>query len=193
MAVVSAGSLCAGPTDLPTGVNRQYNVVEIADDCSSVRVHVREMAISTVFAPSLRVEFGGKSHVDIDLGAPTHMLPPERAREDARIIEAEEALAANDPRHSVNLLETANAVPGTYARTLLVRALSAEGDFERTVRLLAPPQSIDELVLVVSSYVRLAQFDAAGQALDRHASALGMDANTLRELRGHVSAKRSMA
>ena len=41
MAVVSAGSLCAGNRALPAGVNRQYNLIEIADDLSSVRVHVR--------------------------------------------------------------------------------------------------------------------------------------------------------
>ena len=60
MAVISAGSLCAGPKELPTGVNRQYNVLEISDDSSSVRVHVREMAIGTVFAPARRPEFGGQ-------------------------------------------------------------------------------------------------------------------------------------
>ena len=32
MAVVSAGSLCAGASDLPTGTFRQYNVLEIAED-----------------------------------------------------------------------------------------------------------------------------------------------------------------
>ena len=43
MAIVSAGSLCAGQRDRPTGVNRQYNVVVLSDDLGSARIHVREM------------------------------------------------------------------------------------------------------------------------------------------------------
>ena len=37
MPVISAGSLWAGASDLPTGVHRQYNVLEIANDCRSIR------------------------------------------------------------------------------------------------------------------------------------------------------------
>jgi Calcineurin-like phosphoesterase len=44
MAVVSAGSLCAGSNELPRGVNRQYNLIVIEDDMRRARVHVREMA-----------------------------------------------------------------------------------------------------------------------------------------------------
>ena len=43
MAVVGAGSLCAGARELPRGENRQYNLVVIDDNFLSGRVHVREM------------------------------------------------------------------------------------------------------------------------------------------------------
>ena len=52
MAVVSAGSLCAGARDLPRGVNRQYNIVGVSDDYSEAEVHVREMTRGNHFAPS---------------------------------------------------------------------------------------------------------------------------------------------
>ena len=100
MAVVSAGSLCAGPSDLPTGVNRQYNIIEISDDCAEVRVHVREMVVATVFAPARRAEFGGESFIDMKLGRPLPPILPERARQDARIIESEKLLAAGEPREA---------------------------------------------------------------------------------------------
>lgn len=43
MAVVGAGSLCAGANQLPRGENRQYNLIVIEDDFVSARIHAREM------------------------------------------------------------------------------------------------------------------------------------------------------
>ena len=43
LAVVSAGSLAAGRAELPRGVNRQYNLVELNDDLTGGRLHVREI------------------------------------------------------------------------------------------------------------------------------------------------------
>ncbi|MCY4150506.1 MAG: metallophosphoesterase, partial [Gammaproteobacteria bacterium] len=43
MAVVGAGSLCAGVGQLPRGQNRQYNLIVIEDEFDRARVHVREM------------------------------------------------------------------------------------------------------------------------------------------------------
>ena len=69
MVVVSAGSLCAGPSDLPPGVNRQYNVIEIADDFQRARIHVREMTVATAFSQSRRSSLGGRSFYRYGLDA----------------------------------------------------------------------------------------------------------------------------
>jgi hypothetical protein len=46
MVVVSAGSLCAGTCDIPRGVSREYNVIEIDPSYAKARVHVREAKVS---------------------------------------------------------------------------------------------------------------------------------------------------
>ena len=74
MAVISAGSLCAGRRHLPTGTHRQYNVVELAPDLRSVRTHVRAMAVANVFSPASLVEFGGASCLDLELSPMTNAV-----------------------------------------------------------------------------------------------------------------------
>ena len=54
MAVVSAGSLCAGGPDLPRGVNRQYNLLVFDDQLDKARVHVREMGDGLQFTPQAK-------------------------------------------------------------------------------------------------------------------------------------------
>ena len=49
MAIVSAGSLCADVNNLPVGTHRQYNILEIAEDFRSVRIHVRAMTVANLF------------------------------------------------------------------------------------------------------------------------------------------------
>ena len=65
MAVISAGSLCAGPGDLPVGTHRQYNVVEIAEDFCSVRTHVRAMIVANLFSRGQFAELGGVSSAEL--------------------------------------------------------------------------------------------------------------------------------
>ncbi len=62
MAVVSGGSLCAGPKMLPTGHNRSYNIIEIEKDYNSATLHVREMLSYGVFGPSRVAKWGGHSY-----------------------------------------------------------------------------------------------------------------------------------
>jgi Calcineurin-like phosphoesterase len=57
MCVVSAGSLCAGWTDLPRGTNRQYNIVRFDADLTSATLHIREMAEGNQFSAMKRGRF----------------------------------------------------------------------------------------------------------------------------------------
>ena len=57
MAVISAGSLCAGNKELPRGVNRQYNLIVIDNNFTHARVHVREMGDGEQFTRKRSGEF----------------------------------------------------------------------------------------------------------------------------------------
>jgi len=104
MAVISAGSLCAGGPELPTGVNRQYNVIQIADDFHSARVHIREMVTGTVFAPARRTEFGLHTYVDLEWEAPPGPLGGGADDEQARLIAADRALGEGHPERVPEML-----------------------------------------------------------------------------------------
>lgn len=192
MAVISAGSLCAGQRDLPMGVHRQYNIVELDDALSSARVHVREMAISTVFGPAQRTEFGGKSYVDLVWGN-HHAESARQAREGAATFAAEQAIGEARFGDAVAVLCAMHPAPGTYPRALLVRALREGADSARAVEALPEPADADEVVLLVRAHVGLGNHDEAVALLDRKADVLGMPEATVRELRSWIDAQRQMA
>ncbi len=147
MAVISAGSLCAGRRELPTGTNRQYNVVELSDELTSVRVHVREMAIATNFTAARRAEFGGNSYVDLSWDQPAAAtVPSAAASRNARVLEAEAALARGNAERAVDILTGIAAEPDSYARALLLQALREHGDDAKLAEAFDSPANADELV-----------------------------------------------
>ena len=64
LAVIGAGSLCAGEKALPHGVNHRYNVIQIDRQERAGSVHVREMNQPGIWGPGQLFEAGGKSYVD---------------------------------------------------------------------------------------------------------------------------------
>jgi 3',5'-cyclic AMP phosphodiesterase CpdA len=192
MAVVSAGSLCAGHYGLPAGVNRQYNLLEIADSLALVRVHVREMAISTNFAPARRPEFGFKSYVDLEWTLPAPSARATIEREQRLVLDAERALGERRNEEAWDILKTVDRPPGSYSRRLLVRSLSDEQRWQELVDEVGEPTSIEELVAVVMARAELGDPDDALTFMDVHAERLQLPAPTVRELRGVLQARKSM-
>lgn len=193
MAVVSAGSLCAGPIDLPIGVNRQYNVLQIADDCRSVRVHVREMAVGTVFAPSLRPDLGGKGYVDMEVAAPLSPVAPTRLRSNAVVVEAENLLKSGNASGALAALRAIDLSAASYARTLALKAAADAEDWTSVIEIATPPQTIDELVGASKALALQGRFDDATAALDEYSTTLAIDPPVEADLRSFVAAKKAMA
>ncbi len=192
MAVVSAGSLCAGPIDLPTGVNRQYNVLQIADDCRSVRVHVREMAVGTVFAPSLRPDLGGKGYVDMDIAVPLSPIAPTRLRTDAVVVDAEKLLKSGNAEGALETLRTMDLTTVSYARTLALKAAADARDWTSVIGIAIPPQTIEELVGASKALTLQGRFDDATAVLDEYSAALAFDSAGDGAVRSFIAAKKAM-
>jgi hypothetical protein len=192
IAVVSAGSLCAGARELPTGVNRQYNVLEIDEAFTNLRIHGREMSVSTVFAPAYRAVFGGKSYVDMKLGAPL-LARTSEARDRTVVLEAEKALQTGDPETATVILRPLDLEPGSYARALALKALIDAEEWGNLVDTFAVPATLDELVAVVNAFEKLKRFDEALAVLASHGSNLGLPQSTRRDLELHVEAQRRLA
>jgi hypothetical protein len=196
MAVVSAGSLCAGSNELPTGFHRQYNVIEIAEDFRSANVHVREMTAGNLFSRASLAAFGGRSFATLEWESPKDPMgrtidaAAERMR--VTIERAEELLKGGDPSGCVRLLSPERAKLSGYARQLLIDAAAKTAQWNIVVEVTNPPHSIEELVRRVEACLQLRDFDTARAALDRFAKELNLPTATESELRQRVAAQETM-
>lgn len=193
IAVVSAGSLCAAGLSLPTGVARQYNLIQIADDLTSARVHVREMVIANNFAPAKRTEFGLMGYLDLEWQLPVSHPQRQAEAEDARILEAEKANAKGDFAVAGELLSDVSTEPGSYARDLLRNALQEQQSWSELVSLLDPPATIAELSIATKALAESGESDRAERFLELHWESVGMSKPDADNLRDFVSAKRALA
>jgi hypothetical protein len=196
MAVVSAGSLCAGRRDLPTGIHRQYNILEIRPDFLSARVHVREMTVGTNFGPSRRVIFGGQSYVDVRWTHPVNAvgqkMDPTAQRTAIVLHDAERALMAGDTATAFSLLDTMRDGLPEHGRRLLIEAAARLANWELVASLTIDPKSIDELMVHVRANSELRRWDAARGALSKYSDALGLPEAQRRELDARLAAEEAV-
>lgn len=197
MAVVSAGSLCAGREELPMGANRGYSLIEIADDHRHARVHVREMAFSNLFSRANLSAFGGRSYVDLEWTVPADSAgrpeSPERVEIARRIRSAEAALVEqSDAVSAVALLKNTAAAADPFGRRLLLEAAESAGDWALVRELTAIPETIGELVLGIDAALKFEDFDLAEQILRDHADRVAADSATRAELTNKINALQRM-
>lgn len=196
MAVVSAGSLCAGANELPTGVHRQYNVLEIANDFSRVRVHVRAMIVANLFSRGQFMEFGGTSYADLDWMPPRNAvgsaIDTQAQRTRALIDEAETAAKTGHLERALILLGRLERPPGSYERQLYLSAAKDAENWNGIVKITDPPATIDELVQRYEAFFRLGDPGRALDALDRFSQQLQLPDSMVAELRGRASAQEAI-
>lgn len=196
MAVVSAGSLCAGASDLPVGTYRQYNIVEIAGDFSSVRTHVRAMAIANLFSPAKLMEFGGVSYVNLTWKPPRNPvgrpINTQSKREYAQIEAAETAAKTGDPARAVEILSSIDLEAHSYERELYLIAANDAQHWSGIVEVTDPPATIGELVQRFEAYCRLDDPGSAIDVLERFSKVLQLPSSLEAELRKRASAQEAM-
>ena len=192
MAVVGAGSLCAGFKELPRGVNRQYNLVVIEDDLRCARVHVREIGEGEQFSRKSNGTFL-QGFVQVEWKASTDVMGREikASEENSRrvILQAEDVLHNGNARKAIELLKGIDLSPGSYARRIVIQAALTLEDWTLLATTIAQPQSTEEAVLLVSSLIRTNALDQAATILSGHHD---IDAATRKELEGQIETKRMM-
>ncbi len=197
MAVISAGSLCAGADDLPVGTHRQYNMLEIAGDFGSVRSHVRAMTVANLFSRAQLSEFGGASYFDLSWTRPRNavgeMVDVRSTRISARIDEAEAAVMSGEAAQAIAILKSLDGFPpGSYQRQLFLKAAMVARDWQGIVDTTDPPATIEELVQRFDAYCRLRDFEGAIGALDRYSRNLRLPESQESELRSRARAQEAM-
>ena len=159
MAVVSAGSLCAGGNDLPRGINRQYNVVVISDDYAEARVHVREVTRGNHFAASSGATgfANGVAQLRLTdaLNDRERESDVERVRNSKLVIEAEGKLRDGRPESALEILEKVGWKDEPYARELFIRAAESSNQWEKVTVILAAPTTADERVKLMEALIQL--------------------------------------
>jgi len=198
MAVVSAGSLCAGARELPTGARRGYSVIEIGDEYDQARVHVREMAFANLFSRANLAAFGGKSFVDLKWTRPVDAggrpEAPERDKLTKVILAAEASLNAGEmPAEVLRVLQQEGAAALPYGRRLITMAGLAARSPDETLAALGTPASIEELMIIADLFLAQSRSDDAETLLINLASEVGLTGEPLQEMRRRIDMTRRMA
>jgi hypothetical protein len=195
MVVISAGSLCAGPRDLPVGMQRQYNVIEISNEFDSCRLHVREVTSANVFVPSIR-QFAGASFIDIkwtpeldDMGQIIDMADRNLT---GTVLTAEKLAREGDPDGAFSLLRPYYKDLSAYGRQLLIDSAITAARWPDILLVVDPSKSHDELVSFVEAAIRMRKFDLAQSTLEREAITVGLGKAHHQELTARINAKRTI-
>lgn len=196
MAAVSAGSLCAGIRELPSGVHRGCNIIEIHDDMKKARVHVREMSVANLFCASRHARYGGNSWIDLEWDPPADLVGrtvdfAERRNVDI-LSKAEIELKAGNPLLTKNFLLPIIADLPEYGRKLLIEAARQTNDRLLLLELLTPPRTIAEIFESVDLFINSKDFPAAHRCLDEFGGTFGVSEPHLIELRARLAAAEAM-
>jgi hypothetical protein len=142
--IISAGTLCAGPGQLPTGHTRAYNLLEIDTEQLTAKLHVRQM--SPVWGPG-RLSSTMQSFADFEIQRPT-----QRSSSLATNVigEAESLLRNKKPQEAASLLRPL-ASESLLARRLLLECYVECDDTKAIVECFYPPTATNEVVYVADA------------------------------------------
>jgi 3',5'-cyclic AMP phosphodiesterase CpdA len=177
--VISASTLCAGPSQLSPGEPRGYNVVEVDTDKRTCRVHQRRMHNNDftfpIWAPGHFTETN-QPFLDLRIDAPLRPRPPELDTA-FRLETAERLLGAGQWKEVIELL--AGTPPDSIGRSLLAKALSEYGDPAKTIAVLWPPSTPAESVQVGDAILQNGTSEDAARFLALNMVTKGTDASVL--------------
>jgi hypothetical protein len=154
--VFSAGTLCGGPTELPTGNNRQYNVIEIEnkDENQSITVtlHVREKTDTSLFNNPIwtagRIDSKNVSHYTLQINKPIALsgksifIDIEKLMNDRNYSDAKSALLTLD-------------IKDEFVRKFLAECILQTEDFELAINVFSEPQTDEEKITVLNAALQL--------------------------------------
>ena len=189
MAIVGAGSLCAGTKELPRGENRQYNLVVIDDDFLHGRVHVREMGDGDQFTRKRSGPFiGGFLTISWQ---PVYRLnngfDTSENNDRGFVDDAETALNEGRPAEAISFLENIDLSLRPYAAKLMMSALLALKRWSHLVKLLQAPVTTEEHVILITALIECGELD---EAEIRLSAAANIDPGTRASLEERLEAKR---
>lgn len=148
--IVSAGTLCAGPGELPTGQSRAYNLVQIDPVEMKATLHQRRMLNDNfgrpIWGPGT-FPSSGKSSVEFDVQRPRERNP---CAADAATLGAAEALIRGGKNEEAAAM-LRPIVGNLVARRLLLGCYMNANNTNAIAEVFYPPQSVAEVVQVADA------------------------------------------
>ena len=195
MAVTSAGSLCAPPSEIPPGFQRQYNIVELAD-FAHARLHVRQAHVQGVFSAGVLPGIGNPSFVDLEWSS----VPPGAVVNVGRgggvavelLDDIEQLLRTAQFSEAVSRIDAAGAILGNSGRMLKTEALFRQEDWPALARHLSRPINSDELGKAVRALIEIKSFKEAEVMLEVAAKNSAFPAALVRDLRITVTTEKAV-
>ena len=186
LAVIGAGSLCAGERALPHGVNHRYNVIQIDRQENTGLVHVREMNQPGIWGPGQLVETGGKAYVDFDWSTSSLEMPDQGRSggyNTALADEVERMISSGRSEEAIEVLLSESVITDSYKRRLLGKALVIAEKWSDLRSLLLPPQNDEELAMFYMASERSGDMLEVADVLESSEASGEFNAQLITELK----------
>jgi hypothetical protein len=195
MAVISAGSLCAGARELPRGVNRQYNLITLNRERTGANVIVREMTDTSHFARKSDGPFAADGSISLVWERPVDQVGRAVDTAELRVrktIERAEKLRAEDQLSAaLDILKALDLQPGSYERALAISLATSTNRSDDLIAIVGTPTNEDELVHFVMAALRQRKPELAEEAIALPITA-SLAAPVRSDLEGRIHTYRAM-
>jgi hypothetical protein len=148
--VISAGTLCGGPDQLPNGESRQYNLLEIDLTNNSAKLHSREMMKNSAFEVPVwgpgRIETINQSYLDIQLQQPSKPKPQTYKM----LSVATDHIKNKDFQEALSILSQLDFTNDFVRGSVLECYVGLEHD-EKIIQHFSPPKNAAEAIHLINA------------------------------------------
>jgi 3',5'-cyclic AMP phosphodiesterase CpdA len=175
--VIGAGTLCGGPSSLPTCRTRSFNVIELDVEGGRGHVHIHSMVNNELDHPiwGRHILGDAETHSEFNISRSEFAPPSSRQEVVSALIEAQELIASSDYNGAVELLLP--YVDNGLARRVLLEALTNLDDPEKIARNFNPPQSNAERIELMDALWELGDRQTLSDLLQSPGVADSVDAS----------------
>ncbi len=194
ISIIAAGSLCASTEDLPRGVGRQYNVIQLNPHLSGARVHLRETTVpgTNIFQRGRMPGQGPASYVDLRWRPPESQTTNFNPRIRTVVERAERLLQAGDSTSVIELLRDRWETLPTHGRLVLRAALEQTSDPDTVIEIFSDPRAPAEVTLACRAYAQLGRWADANELVERARKEMILDPVSVHELTLWIDREREM-
>jgi hypothetical protein len=152
---VGAGTLCGGKNELPVGIHRQYNIVQINQTSMEATIHIREMKESPFELPiwgAAAMGVDNISKVDVTLQKRDVRIKRENEMDPQfkQIIQAEKHIGSREYREALLILDGLGD-ENEFVRRFKIECYLQLGDNHGLAKLCFPPKNDADILICLDA------------------------------------------